>query len=63
MIKSLNRIIGVLIRSLILAGASALAIAASPTLAAEDQETKAAQGAAEETAAEMMLVTGSRIAR
>ena len=50
-------------RSLILMGASALAIAASPTFAAEDQETKVAQGAAEEAAAEMMVVTGSRIAR
>lgn len=50
-------------RSFILAGASALAIAVSPAFAAEDQETKVAQGAAEETAAEMMVVTGSRIAR
>jgi outer membrane receptor protein involved in Fe transport len=50
-------------RSFILAGASALAIAASPAFAAEDQETKVAQGAAEEAAAEMMVVTGSRIAR
>ena len=50
-------------RSFILAGASALAIAASPAFAAEDQETKVAQGAAEETAAEMIVVTGSRIAR
>ena len=50
-------------RSFILAGASALAIAASPAFAAEDQETKIAQGAAEEAAAEMMVVTGSRIAR
>ncbi len=50
-------------RSFILAGASALAIAASPAFAAEDQETKVAAGAAEETAAEMMVVTGSRIAR
>jgi outer membrane receptor protein involved in Fe transport len=50
-------------RSFILAGASALAIAASPAFAAEDQETRVAQGAAEEAAAEMMVVTGSRIAR
>ncbi len=52
-------------RSFILAGASALAIAASPVFAAEDQTTKtaAAEGAAEEAAAEMMVVTGSRIAR
>ena len=50
-------------RSFVLAGASALAIVASPAFAAEDQETKVAQGAAEETAAEMMVVTGSRIAR
>ena len=50
-------------RSFILAGASALAIVASPAFAAEDQETKVAQGAAEEAAAEMMVVTGSRIAR
>lgn len=51
-------------RSIILAGASALAFVASPAFAAEDQaETKIAQGAAEEPAAEMMIVTGSRIAR
>ncbi|WP_310476711.1 TonB-dependent receptor domain-containing protein [Sandarakinorhabdus sp.] len=50
-------------RSIILAGASALAIVASPAFAAEDQDTKVAAGAAEETAAEMMVVTGSRIAR
>jgi len=51
-------------RSYILAGASALAFAVSPAFAAEDQETKVAQGAAEEeAAAEMMVVTGSRIAR
>jgi hypothetical protein len=46
-------------RSIILAGASALAFVASPAFAAEDQaETKIAQGAAEEPAAEMMIVTG-----
>lgn len=56
-------------RSFILAGASALAIVASPAFAAEDQaetkagETKVAQGAEEEAATEMMIVTGSRIAR
>ncbi|MBU6167046.1 MAG: TonB-dependent receptor [Alphaproteobacteria bacterium] len=52
-------------RSTILAGASALALLASPAFAAEDQVTKtaAADGAAEEAAAEMMIVTGSRIAR
>jgi outer membrane receptor protein involved in Fe transport len=52
-------------RSFILAGASALAFAASPAFAAEDQATKtaAAEGAAEEAATEMMIVTGSRIAR
>ena len=49
-------------RSVILAGASALAIAASPAFAAEDQEIKVSRAAAEETAAEMMVVTGSRIA-
>ena len=52
-------------RSFILAGASALALAASPAFAAEDQATKtaAAEGAAEEASTEMMIVTGSRIAR
>ena len=50
-------------RSIILAGASALAIVASPAFAGQDQAgTKVAQGAAEENA-EMMVVTGSRIAR
>ena len=52
-------------RSIILAGASALALSAIPAFAAEDQatDTKVAQGAAEEAANEMMVVTGSRIAR
>lgn len=52
-------------RSFILAGASALAIAAVPAFAGQDQDqtgTKVAQGA-DEPAAEMMVVTGSRIAR
>ncbi len=50
-------------RSIILAGASALAFVASPAFAGQDQTTKTAQGAAEEAATEMMVVTGSRIAR
>ncbi len=50
-------------RSYILAGASALAIVTSPAFAGQNQTTKTAQGAAEEAATEMMVVTGSRIAR
>jgi outer membrane receptor protein involved in Fe transport len=52
-------------RSSILAGVSALAIFAAPAFAAEDQTTKtaAAEGNAEEATAELMIVTGSRIAR
>jgi outer membrane receptor protein involved in Fe transport len=52
-------------RSSILAGVSALAIFAAPAFAAEDQTTKtaAAEGNAEEASAELMIVTGSRIAR
>ena len=46
----LNRKEGALMRSFILARASALAIVASPAFAAEDQETKVAQGAAEDIA-------------
>lgn len=53
-------------RSIILAGASALALSAIPAFAAEDQaavKTAAAENTAEEAGAEMMVVTGSRIAR
>lgn len=53
-------------RSFILAGASALAIVASPAFAAEDQattKTAAAEDSIGEANAEMMVVTGSRIAR
>jgi len=51
-------------RSMILAGASALALVSTSAFAAEDQEqaTKTA-AAAEEANAELMIVTGSRITR